>query len=113
MDPLIVSDPAIHDGQTDYCRYAHHRRTHSREVGERGNFRTTSGFTPPFDQASDSGSAEFCRASASRRCLVPHPQSICMNLLANEGVERPIVERLRRDGHDVVYVSELCSEHYR
>lgn len=30
-----------------------------------------------------------------------------MNLLANEGVDRPIVERLRRDGHDVVYVAEL------
>jgi predicted nuclease of predicted toxin-antitoxin system len=30
-----------------------------------------------------------------------------MNLLANESVDRPIVERLRRDGHDVVYVADL------
>jgi predicted nuclease of predicted toxin-antitoxin system len=30
-----------------------------------------------------------------------------MNLLADESVERPIVERLRQDGHDVVYVAEL------
>ncbi|MGH7389044.1 MAG: DUF5615 family PIN-like protein [Candidatus Rokuibacteriota bacterium] len=30
-----------------------------------------------------------------------------MNLVANEGVDRPVVERLRHDGHDVVYVAEL------
>ena len=30
-----------------------------------------------------------------------------MNLVANEGVERQVVERLRQDGHDVVYVAEL------
>lgn len=30
-----------------------------------------------------------------------------MNLLADEGVDRAVVERLRRDGHEVVYVAEL------
>ena len=30
-----------------------------------------------------------------------------MNLVADEGVDRPVVERLRRDGHQVVYVAEL------
>ena len=30
-----------------------------------------------------------------------------MNLVADEGVDRPVVERLREDGHDVVYVVEL------
>jgi predicted nuclease of predicted toxin-antitoxin system len=30
-----------------------------------------------------------------------------VNLIANEGVDRPVVERLRLDGHDVVYVAEL------
>lgn len=30
-----------------------------------------------------------------------------MNLLCDEGVDRPIVERLRREGHDVLYVAEL------
>lgn len=30
-----------------------------------------------------------------------------MNLLADEGVERPVVERLRRDGHTVLYVAEM------
>ena len=30
-----------------------------------------------------------------------------MNLVADEGVDRPVVERLRRDGHHVVYVAEL------
>jgi predicted nuclease of predicted toxin-antitoxin system len=30
-----------------------------------------------------------------------------MNLLADEGVDRPIVERLRQDGHDVLYVAEM------
>jgi len=30
-----------------------------------------------------------------------------VNLVANEGVERQVVERLRQDGHDVVYVAEL------
>ena len=30
-----------------------------------------------------------------------------MNLVADEGVDRPVVERLRQDGHDVVYVAEL------
>lgn len=30
-----------------------------------------------------------------------------MNLVADEGVERPVVERLRGDGHQVVYVAEL------
>ena len=30
-----------------------------------------------------------------------------MNLLADESVDRPIVERLRDDGHEVVYVAEL------
>ena len=31
-----------------------------------------------------------------------------MNLLADESVDRPVVERLRQDGHDVVYVAELA-----
>lgn len=30
-----------------------------------------------------------------------------MILLADESVDRPIVERLRGDGHDTVYVAEL------
>lgn len=30
-----------------------------------------------------------------------------MNLLADEGVERQIVERLRQDGHAVAYIAEL------
>ena len=30
-----------------------------------------------------------------------------MNRVADEGVDRPVVERLRQDGHDVVYVAEL------
>ena len=30
-----------------------------------------------------------------------------MNLLADEGVDRAIVDRLRDDGHDVLYVAEL------
>jgi predicted nuclease of predicted toxin-antitoxin system len=30
-----------------------------------------------------------------------------MNLLADESVDRPIVERLRQDGHDVLYVAEM------
>jgi predicted nuclease of predicted toxin-antitoxin system len=31
-----------------------------------------------------------------------------VNLFADESVERPVVEHLRRDGHDVVYVAELA-----
>ena len=30
-----------------------------------------------------------------------------MNLIADEGVDRSVVERLRQDGHHVVYVAEL------
>ena len=30
-----------------------------------------------------------------------------MNLLADEGVDRPIVERLRQDGHYLLYVAEM------
>lgn len=30
-----------------------------------------------------------------------------MNLLADEGVDAPIVARLRQDGHKVIYVAEL------
>jgi len=30
-----------------------------------------------------------------------------VNFLADESVDRPIVERLRQDGHTVVYVSDL------
>ncbi len=30
-----------------------------------------------------------------------------MTLVADEGVDRPVVARLRQDGHDVVYVAEL------
>ncbi len=30
-----------------------------------------------------------------------------MNLLADESVDRPIVERLRQDEHDVLYVAEM------
>jgi predicted nuclease of predicted toxin-antitoxin system len=30
-----------------------------------------------------------------------------MNLLADESVERQVVERLRRDGHAVLYVAEM------
>lgn len=31
-----------------------------------------------------------------------------MNLFADESVDQPIVERLRQDGHDVIYVAELA-----
>ena len=31
-----------------------------------------------------------------------------MNLVADEGVDRAVVERLRQDGHHVVYVAELA-----
>jgi predicted nuclease of predicted toxin-antitoxin system len=31
-----------------------------------------------------------------------------MKLLADESVDGPIVERLRRDGHDVLYVAEIA-----
>src|SRR5215210_364108 len=31
-----------------------------------------------------------------------------MNLVADEGIDRQIVEQLRLDGHDVVYVAELA-----
>jgi len=30
-----------------------------------------------------------------------------MNLLADEGVDKPIVELLRQDGHEVLYVAEM------
>jgi predicted nuclease of predicted toxin-antitoxin system len=30
-----------------------------------------------------------------------------MNLLADESIDRPIVERLRQEGHSVLYVAEL------
>ncbi|MCI0698254.1 DUF5615 family PIN-like protein [candidate division KSB1 bacterium] len=30
-----------------------------------------------------------------------------MNLLADESVDKPIVEQLREDGHDVLYVAEM------
>ena len=30
-----------------------------------------------------------------------------MNLLADEGVDKPIVDRLRRDGHTVLYIAEF------
>lgn len=30
-----------------------------------------------------------------------------MNLLADESVDRQVVERLRRDGHEVLYIAEL------
>ena len=30
-----------------------------------------------------------------------------MNLLADESMDKPIVEQLRQDGHDVLYVAEM------
>lgn len=30
-----------------------------------------------------------------------------MNLFADEGVDRPIVERLREEGHTVLYIAEM------
>jgi hypothetical protein len=30
-----------------------------------------------------------------------------VNLVADEGVDRAVVERLRQDGHEVIYVAEL------
>ncbi len=30
-----------------------------------------------------------------------------MNLLADEGIDRQIVDRLRKDGHDVSYIAEM------
>jgi len=30
-----------------------------------------------------------------------------MNLLADESVERQVIERLRRDGHEVLYIAEM------
>jgi predicted nuclease of predicted toxin-antitoxin system len=32
-----------------------------------------------------------------------------MNLLADESVDRQIVERLRQDGHSVLYIAEMAS----
>ena len=65
--------------------------------------------TRPAILAALSFAAQALRADV----LYPIRNQSASNLLANEGVERPIVERLRRDGHDVVYVAELYSEHYR
>jgi predicted nuclease of predicted toxin-antitoxin system len=31
-----------------------------------------------------------------------------LNLLCDEGVQRPVVERLRHEGHSVLYVAELA-----
>jgi len=31
-----------------------------------------------------------------------------MNLLADESVDQPIVEQLRHDGHDVLYIAEIA-----
>jgi len=31
-----------------------------------------------------------------------------VNLFADESVDRPVVERLRQDSHDVIYVAELA-----
>jgi predicted nuclease of predicted toxin-antitoxin system len=31
-----------------------------------------------------------------------------MNLVADESVDRPVVDRLRQEGHDVIYVAELA-----
>ncbi len=37
-----------------------------------------------------------------------------MKLLADEGVDRPIVDQLRQDGHQVFYVAEVDpSQHER
>jgi hypothetical protein len=33
-----------------------------------------------------------------------------LNLVCDEGVERPIVERLRADGHHVLYIAESAPE---
>jgi len=30
-----------------------------------------------------------------------------MNLVADESVDQPIVDQLRRDGHDVLYIAEM------
>jgi predicted nuclease of predicted toxin-antitoxin system len=32
-----------------------------------------------------------------------------MNLLADEGIDKPIVDRLRQDGHQVLYIAEESS----
>jgi predicted nuclease of predicted toxin-antitoxin system len=32
-----------------------------------------------------------------------------MNVFADESVDRPIVDRLRQDGHNVIYVAELAA----
>jgi predicted nuclease of predicted toxin-antitoxin system len=31
-----------------------------------------------------------------------------MNVLADESIDRPVVDRLRQDGHNVIYVAELA-----
>ena len=36
-----------------------------------------------------------------------------MNLLADESVDRQIVERLRQDGHRVTYVAEMEPGYFR
>ena len=33
-----------------------------------------------------------------------------MNLLADEGVDRPIVEQLRQEGHKVIYIAEMSPD---
>ncbi len=46
-------------------------------------------------------------ARVLRGCSLPCDQQIRMNLLADESVDRPIVERLRQEGHVVAYVAEF------
>ena len=40
------------------------------------------------------------------RCHLPNQQVARLNIVADENVDRPIVERLREDGHAVLFVAE-------
>jgi uncharacterized protein (DUF433 family)/predicted nuclease of predicted toxin-antitoxin system len=46
-------------------------------------------------------------ARAARRCDLP--SACCMKLVADEGVDKPIVDALRNSGFDVIYVAELAA----
>src|SRR5262249_24681639 len=100
--------PRGHAGQACGGRHPYYSRTDPAQVGCRRKHRATAGRTPTADAGGCVGGAALRRRFDGIAGGSPAGEAVGMNLMADEGLERAVVERLRADGHSVRWVAELA-----
>lgn len=95
-----------HDGEANHHRNENHRRVNPSQLGCRGDRRSTPGRSPQADKRRRRRGVAFRRSGATgRRCLSIRWHCV-VRLVADEGVDRHTVERLRSEGNVVLYIAE-------